>query len=257
MLEVKLLEGNAATVNAHGGPARDKAEQWGEWLTDFALEQELDVICTQEMTPAHLRAAKRSLGDEWAAASESDWPGADDNAVFVRKAWSRTAVTRVVRMGRWGWLGNVVRRLHDPRSLTFALCRNGLTAASSHAPPGVDSKPAGRVGRAVDAVLRKLTGKPDRVRAWVAFWKRVEQWGANRNRRGGLWLLGLDGNERFGIPGEWTPKGVARRLNANVAAVGIDGFIASNDIELTAACAHNKGPGMDHNPVTVHFKEIP
>lgn len=256
MLDRRPVEGNAATINAHGGPSRGKAEQWGEWLADFAGAQQLDVILTQEMTPAHFRAAARSLGDEWRTVCRNDWPGADDNAVFVRKAWDRVAATHVRRMGRWGWLGNFVHQLHDPRSLTSALCHNGLTAASSHAPPGVDSRPLTRRQRQTERLVRMLTGKPDRIRAWIAFWKRVEQWGANRNKRGGLWLLGLDGNERFGVPGEWTPKGVARRLNANVAAVGIDGFITSDDLELSNTEAHEPGPGMDHPPVTTHFKEI-
>lgn len=252
-----MIEGNAATINAHGGPSQDVAEQWGEWLHDFATAHQLDVILTQEMTTTHLRAAARSLGNEWGVVCRNDWPGADDNAVFVRKAWSRIAAHAVRHMGRRRWMGNFLRQLHDPRSLTSALCRNGLTAASSHAPPGVDSRPMTRNQRRVEIVVRLLTGKPDRIRAWIAFWKRVQQWGTNRNRRGGLWLLGLDGNERFGVPGEWTPKGVAHRLNANVAAVGIDGFIASDDLELSNTRAHKPGPGMDHHPITTHFKEKP
>lgn len=250
-------EGNAATINAHGGPSVRHAEKWGEWLHDFALAESLDIICAQEMTSFHVRAARRGLGDEWAIVCRNDWPGADDNAVFVRKAWERVAHDHIRHMGRRRWLGNIVKRLHDPRSLTSALCRNGLTAASSHAPPGVDSRPISRRQRQAAIIVRALTGKPDRVRAWVAFWKRFEQWGAKRNDRGQLWLVGLDLNERLAVPGEWTPKAVARRLNANAIAVGIDGFIASNDLELSDVKQHKPGPGMDHHAVTVRFTEKP
>lgn len=250
-----MIEGDVGTINTHGGPSRHLADEWGKWLAGFVDDEHLDVVLLQEMTPAHLRAAAKHLGDDWAIVCRNEWPGADDNAVLVRKDWSRLAGHAVRRMGRHRWAGNFVRRLHDPRSLTSALCRNGLTAASSHAPPGVDSKPVSRRQRNIERIVRRLTGKPDRVRAWIGFWRRVEQWGTNRNRKGGLWILGLDANERFAVPGEWTPKAVARRLHATTAAAGIDGFIASDDLELSNTRTHDPGPGMDHHPVTTHFKE--
>lgn len=228
-----------ATVNCHGASAaaRAAAPRFGVWLAGFARTRLLDVVSLQELSDAHASAVRREFNADWRLVRKDPRPGADDNGLLVRRSTTRVVSAYSREMGGLGWRGPVAE--HLPRSMAVAVLDCGITVAAVHGVPGVSVTPDG------------LRGKRRNVEAWVAYWREFVAWAQRRAELGEAWAGIGDLNERADVRGKWSPRWVAREAGGRARSHFIDGVIASRVLDVGDLQAHPRGPGMDHDPVTM------